>query len=415
MAGKKISQLTGSLSPDLSGSIPIVLSGTTFSTTLNTLRRVLVDSGSHNFTGSQHIVGDLKVDGSITANQFIVSSSVTNITVQDVSGSSSFGNSPDDKHIFTGSMRLTGSLNVSDGIVTNNLGVMGNGMINYLSVGTYGSPHVGNPESLRVENSGSINMAHFESNHQYYSQINIKNKNSGSNASSDISVTADNGTEDIHFINLGINSSTYQGGFVGRENDAYLLNVGKDLYIGTIGGETHPAKLHLFAENNWENPQVTVHTGSQVTFNTPLFTNGYMYEFSGSIKSQNDLSIDGSLNVGSVNEKIVLEISGGTSTYEFDYNSGSVFYLTSSLSNNTYNVSNVPTEDLNAVSLTFIVKQDLTPYIASSYKLNDENITVNWANNEQPTGNSNKTDVIGLTALRVGSSWNVLGTFTTFG
>jgi hypothetical protein len=78
-------------------------------------------------------------------------------------------------------------------------------------------------------------------------------------------------------------------------------------------------------------------------------------------------------------------------------------------------VSNIPTEDLNAVSLTFIVKQESTPYIASSYKLNNENVTVRWANNEQPVGNSNKTDVIGLTALRVGSSWNILGTFTTFG
>ena len=350
MAGKKISQLTGSLSPSLSGIIPIVLSGTTYSTTLNSLRQVLVDSGSHYFTGSQHINGNLTITGSVKS----------------------------------------------------------------LIVGT-GSFHVDNPEILHVQNSGSHNIAHFEGNNQYYTQINLQNTNSGSNASGDIVITADNGTEGVHFVDLGINSSTYSGGLVGRENDAYLLNVGKDLYVGTVGGTNHPAKLHLFAENNWENPQVTVHTGSQVTFNTPSFSEGYMYEFSGSIKSQDDLSIDGSLNIGSVNEKIVLQVSGGTSSYEFNYNSGSVFYLSGSLGNNVYNVSNVPTEDLNAVSLTFIIKQETTPYIASSYKLNNENVTVRWANNEQPVGNSNKTDVIGLTALRVGSSWNVLGTFTTFG
>jgi hypothetical protein len=350
MAGKKISQLTGSLSPSLSGIIPIVLSGTTYSTTLNSLRQVLVDSGSHYFTGSQHINGNLTITGSVKS----------------------------------------------------------------LIVGT-GSFHVNNPEILHVQNSGSYNITHFEGNNQYYTQINLQNTNSGSNASGDIVITADNGTEGVHFVDLGINSSTYSGGLVGRENDAYLLNVGKDLYVGTVGGTNHPAKLHLFAENNWENPQVTVHTGSQVTFNTPSFSEGYMYEFSGSIKSQDDLSIDGLLNIGSVNEKIVLQVSGGTSSYEFNYNSGSVFYLSGSLGNNVYNVSNVPTEDLNAVSLTFIIKQETTPYIASSYKLNNENVTVRWANNEQPVGNSNKTDVIGLTALRVGSSWNVLGTFTTFG
>jgi hypothetical protein len=350
MAGKKISQLTGSLSPSLSGIIPIVLSGTTYSTTLNSLRQVLVDSGSHYFTGSQHINGNLTITGSVKS----------------------------------------------------------------LIVGT-GSFHVNNPEILHVQNSGSYNIAHFEGNNQYYTQINLQNTNSGSNASGDIVITADNGTEGVHFVDLGINSSTYSGGLVGRENDAYLLNVGKDLYVGTVGGTNHPAKLHLFAENNWENPQVTVHTGSQVTFNTPSFSEGYMYEFSGSAKLQNDLSIDGSLNIGSVNEKIVLEVSGGTSSYEFDYNSGSVFYLSGSLGNNVYNISNVPTEDLNAVSLTFVIKQGLTPYIATSYKLNNENVIVSWANNEIPVGNSNKTDVIGLTALRVGSSWNVLGTFTTFG
>jgi hypothetical protein len=304
-------------------------------------------------------------------------------------------------HHFTGSQHFNGDITIT-------------GSIKSLIVGT-GSFHVDNPEILHVQNSGSYNIAHLESNNEYYAQVNIKNTNSGNNASTDLVLTADNGTEGIHFVDLGINSSTYTGGLVGEENDAYLLNVGKDLYIGTVGGTNHPAKLHLFAENNWENPQVTVHTGSQVTFNTPSFTEGYMYEFSGSIKSQDDLSIDGSLNIGSVNEKIVLEVSGGTTTYEFNYNSGSVFYLSSSLDNNVYNVSNVPTEDLNAVSLTFIVKQESTPYIASSYKLNNEDVSISWANNEAPIGNSNKTDVIGLTALRVGSSWNVLGTFTTFG
>jgi hypothetical protein len=352
MASKKITGLiSGSIQNlPLSGTTAVVYSGITFQHDLTHFRQTLVDSGSHYFTGSQHINGDLTITGSVKS----------------------------------------------------------------LIVGT-GSFHIDNPEILHVQNSGSYNIAHFEANNQYYAQVNIKNTNSGSNSSTDLVLTADNGTEGVHFIDLGINSSTYTGGLVGRENDAYLLNVGKDLYIGTVGGANHPAKLHLFAENNWENPQVTIHTGSQITFNTPSFTDGYLYEFSGSVKLQDDISIDGLLNIGSVNERIVPMVSGGTSSYEFDYNSGSVFYLTGSLDNNIYNVSNVPTEDLNAVSLTFIVKQETTPYIALSYKLNNEDVLVSWANDDKPIANPNKIDVIGLTALRVGSSWNVLGTFTTFG
>jgi hypothetical protein len=284
-----------------------------------------------------------------------------------------------------------------------------------LSIGTFGFPHVDNPESLRVENSGSYNIAHLEANNEYYAQVNIKNTNSGNNASTDLVLTADNGTETNHYIDLGINSSTYTGGLVGLSNDAYLLNVGKDLYIGTVGGSQHPANLKLFAQNLWETPQISISGSRQISFNTGSVSSGYMYEFSGSAKLQNDVNIVGELTIGSVSEKIVLEISGGTSQYEFDYYSGSVFYLTSSLSNNSYNISNTPTEEQRAVSITFVIKQETTPYIATSYKLNNENVTVSWANNEIPVGNSNKTDVIGLTALRVGSSWNVLGTFTTFG
>ncbi len=389
MAGKKISQLpSGSLANlPLNGLIPVVHSGVTYQHTLNQLRQILVDSGSHHFTGSQFINGNLTVQENVN-----------------------FGNSPNDLHKFTGSVLVTGSI-YSEGLFAHTILYVSG----FAVIGTPFTESGSNPTTLHVNSSGSINIAHFQANNEHYSQINVKNINSSNNASSDIVATADNGSETNHYVNLGINSSTYDGGFVGYENDAYLLNVGKDLYVGTVGGTSHPAKLKLFAQNQWVDPQMTIHTGSQITFNTNTFTEGYTYEFSGSAKMQDDLEIGGSLNIGSVNEKIVLEVSGGTSTYEFDYNNGSVFYLTNSLNNNIYNVSNVPTENLNAISLTFIVKQESTPYIASSYRLNNESVTVSWANNEQPVGNSNKTDVIGLTALRVGSSWNILGTFTTFG
>ena len=352
MAGKKITELiSGSIGNlSLTGVTAVVYSGTTFQHELSDLRQILVDSGSHYFTGSQHINGDLTITGSVKS----------------------------------------------------------------LIVGT-GSFHIDNPEILHVQNSGSYNIAHFEADNEYYAQLNIKNINPGNNSSVDLVLTADNGTETNHYVDLGINSSTYTGGLVGRENDAYLLNVGKDMYIGTVGGENHPSKLFLFGQNNWENPQITVSGSGQVSFNTCSCDPGYTYQFSGSAKLQNDVNIVGELTIGSVNERIVPMISGGTSSYEFDYNSGSVFYLSGSLDNNVYNVSNVPTEDLNAVSLTFIVKQESIPYIASSYKLNNEDVLVSWANDDKPIANPNKIDVIGLTALRVGSSWNVLGTFTTFG
>lgn len=228
MAGKKITELSSSIAPSLTGVTAVAYAGTTYKSTLSTLRQTLVDSGSHYFTGSQFINGKLTITGSIPS--LIVG---------------------------TGSLHTTGS------------------------------------EALHVENSGSINMAHFQSNNEYYSQVNITNTNSSNNASTDLVLTADNGNETVHYIDLGINSSTYTGGLVGLANDSYLLNVGKDMYVGTVGGANHPAKLILFAENNWETPQIVVSGSKQISFNTGSVSSGYTYEFSGSLKLDNDLKTNG--------------------------------------------------------------------------------------------------------------------------
>jgi hypothetical protein len=55
--------------------------------------------------------------GSLTANEYIVSSSVTNITVATLSGSTNFGNTSDDIHNFTGRIAVASS--AQDAISTN--------------------------------------------------------------------------------------------------------------------------------------------------------------------------------------------------------------------------------------------------------------------------------------------------------
>jgi hypothetical protein len=57
-----------------------------------------------NITGS-----NLLIKGTLTAQSYIVSSSVVNMTTQFASGSTIFGNTSDDTHQFTGSVDITGS------------------------------------------------------------------------------------------------------------------------------------------------------------------------------------------------------------------------------------------------------------------------------------------------------------------
>jgi hypothetical protein len=83
----------------------------------------LATTGSNTFTGNQTINGtqtingNLIVTGSLTAQQYIISSSVTYLTESFASGSNKFGDTSDDYHDFTGSLRLSGSLNINSGSI----------------------------------------------------------------------------------------------------------------------------------------------------------------------------------------------------------------------------------------------------------------------------------------------------------
>jgi hypothetical protein len=133
-------QITGSLivtgtvvsetTPLVSGSSQVIYSGLTGipsgivsgSSQISNLGFAITGSnifvGNQTVTGSSDITGDLTVRGNLTAQQFIVSSSVTYLTTSFSSGSTKFGDSSDDNHNFTGSVKITGSLNVTNNVLT---------------------------------------------------------------------------------------------------------------------------------------------------------------------------------------------------------------------------------------------------------------------------------------------------------
>ena len=68
-------------------------------------------SGSFTSTGSFGRVEATKIE----ATEYIISSSVTNVSIATLSGSTEFGDDSNDNHRFTGSLKVTGSLNVDSG------------------------------------------------------------------------------------------------------------------------------------------------------------------------------------------------------------------------------------------------------------------------------------------------------------
>ena len=75
---------------------------------------------------SSEISGSLKVKGDIKAENYIVQSTVSQITRSFASGSSIFGDSQNDTHQFTGSILLTGSMAINKGNNAGNLDIVGN-------------------------------------------------------------------------------------------------------------------------------------------------------------------------------------------------------------------------------------------------------------------------------------------------
>ena len=65
---------------------------------------------SDNLTLGGRVLGDMRVTGDVIAETYIVSSSVTYLTQSFASGSHIFGDTLDDRHEFTGSLDISGSI-----------------------------------------------------------------------------------------------------------------------------------------------------------------------------------------------------------------------------------------------------------------------------------------------------------------
>ena len=79
----------------------------------NTSSTIFATTGSNNFNGNQTVQGNITIVGSLIAQQYIVSSSVSYFTSSNFDGSTKFGDTDSDTHQFTGSLRspnITGSL-----------------------------------------------------------------------------------------------------------------------------------------------------------------------------------------------------------------------------------------------------------------------------------------------------------------
>jgi hypothetical protein len=192
-----------------------------------------------------------------------------------------------------------------------------------------------NPEALYVwqPSTSSFNVISGKGNLNNYLQLNIQNTNQGTDASSDVVATANNGNESTNYIDMGINSENYNTGFIGGVNDAYLYSTGNTLHIGNVSN----FPVQIFAGGS----DVDIHNKLELNPNN-------QHSMSGS------LDISGSLIVrGSITSSLQ-----GTASYASNALSSS-YALTASYA------SNVPVTASYAISSSYA--------ISASYALNSTN------------------------------------------
>jgi hypothetical protein len=95
--------------------------------------------GSASAVLQNFVVDELQVKGNLTAQQYIVSSSVTYTTQSFSSGSTAFGDSADDTHVFTGNITASGDISASGTIIGSNLSGTNTGDQNISNLAITGS------------------------------------------------------------------------------------------------------------------------------------------------------------------------------------------------------------------------------------------------------------------------------------
>ena len=125
-----------------------------------------------------------------------------------------------------------------------------------------------NPEALYVwqPHPTSINVISGKGELDNYLQLNIQNTGIGSNASSDIVATANNGSEEDNYIDMGINSQNFNG-FLGGPNDSYLYSHGHDMWIGN----TNDGYDLKFFNSSSHQPIITLTSEGQANITGSLY------------------------------------------------------------------------------------------------------------------------------------------------
>ena len=175
-----------------------------------------------------------------------------------------------------------------------------------------------NPEKLLVDvgTTTSVNAIYAKGTVNNYLQLNIQNLSSGTQSSSDLVATANNGTETTNFVDLGINGSAYSYQIgnpieTGKPNDGYLISAGNDFYV--VNNNVSKDMLFLTGGTASTNERMRILSSGNVGIGNVL--PGFKLDVNGTIGTGKASTTNGSVVFSnSTNANSVTFNSGATTT-----------------------------------------------------------------------------------------------------
>jgi len=139
--------------------------------------------------------------------------------------------------------------------------------------------------------------------------------------------------------------------------------------------------------------------------------------FTGPLTSSGTSTFSGNLissartDVAEIRE-VVSSISFSGNNLTCNYSNAGVFYVDSMSgvnANFTVNITNLPTDNGYAITISIIVRQGSTGYYPSVLQIGGSAQTINWVNDTAPSVNASKIDIYNFTLIRVSDAWIALG------
>ncbi|MHA2401447.1 MAG: hypothetical protein ACYSYU_00025 [Planctomycetota bacterium] len=107
-------------------------------------------------------------------------------------------------------------------------------------------------------------------------------------------------------------------------------------------------------------------------------------------------------------------IVGATGVVTHDCDNGHIFRHTSPAADFTANFTNLGLNDDYATTVSLVIEQGATAYIANAIQIEGVAQTINWQGGLAPSGTNNGVDIISFSILDLGSSYLVVGQLVDF-